>query len=75
MARPALLLAAATEGELRGADGASLAGAGPSVIALTASDPAPVVAAMRDAGRRLDVAARVTVLSPRNFGTRVDVRP
>jgi len=66
------VMAAALDG---GADGASLAGAGPSVIALTASDPAPVVAAMRDAGRRLDVAARVTVLSPRNFGTRVDVRP
>jgi homoserine kinase len=57
-----------------GADGACLAGAGPSILALTARDPAPVTAALGDAARGLAVAGTVLVLRPRNFGSRVEVR-
>lgn len=57
-----------------GADGACLAGAGPSILALTARDPAPVSTALRDAAGRLAVAGTVLVLRPRNFGSRVEVR-
>jgi homoserine kinase len=57
-----------------GADGACLAGAGPSILALTARDPSPVGAALRDAAQRLAVAGTVLVLRPRNFGSRVEVR-
>jgi homoserine kinase len=58
-----------------GADGACLAGAGPSVLALTARDPAPVAAALRAAAAELGVAGELMLLRPRNFGSRVDVRP
>ena len=56
-----------------GASGSCLAGAGPSVLALTPIDPAPVVQALERTAADLDVAGRVIVLRPRNFGTRVDV--
>jgi homoserine kinase len=58
-----------------GAEGACLAGAGPSVLALCAHDPAPVAAAMEAAAARLDVLGDVLRLRPRNFGARVEVRP
>jgi homoserine kinase len=57
-----------------GADGACLAGAGPSVLALSARDPVPVAAAMQTAAQRMDVAGTVLLLRPRNFGARVEVR-
>jgi homoserine kinase len=57
-----------------GADGACLAGAGPSILALTARDPSPVSGALRDAAAHLAVAGTVLVLRPRNFGSRVEVR-
>jgi homoserine kinase len=56
-----------------GASGAALAGAGPSVLALTPLDPAPIVAAMAEAGAGAGVAGQTMVLPPRNYGTRVDV--
>ena len=65
------LIAAAYEG---GADGACVAGSGPSILALCAREPAPVSAAMAEAARRLSVPGVVMVLRPRNFGSRVDVR-
>ncbi|HVC42941.1 MAG TPA: homoserine kinase [Candidatus Saccharimonadales bacterium] len=58
-----------------GASGAALAGAGPSVMALTPLDPEPIVAAMTGAAARAGVAGRTMVLPPRNYGTRVDVSP
>jgi homoserine kinase len=58
-----------------GASGAALAGAGPSVIALTPLDPAPITAAMSATATAEGVAGRTMVLSPRNYGTRVDVSP
>ncbi|MBJ7609914.1 MAG: homoserine kinase [Candidatus Dormibacteraeota bacterium] len=58
-----------------GADGACLAGAGPSILALTARDPAPLTAALSAAAARLSVEGSVLVLRPRNFGSRVEVRP
>jgi homoserine kinase len=58
-----------------GASGAALAGAGPSVIALTPLAPEPVVAAMAGAAARAGVAGQTMVLPPRNYGTRVDVSP
>jgi homoserine kinase len=57
-----------------GADGACLAGAGPSILALTARDPAPVTAALTAAAARLGVPGAVLLLRPRNFGARVEVR-
>jgi homoserine kinase len=57
-----------------GADGACLAGAGPSILALTARDPSPVSVALRGAAEQLAVAGTVLVLRPRNFGSRVEVR-
>lgn len=66
------LIAAAYDG---GADGACLAGAGPSILALTARDPGPVAEALRAAASRLGVPGDVLLLRPRNFGARVDVRP
>jgi homoserine kinase len=65
------LIEAAYDG---GADGACLAGAGPSILALTARDPSPVSAALRGTAERLAVAGTVLVLRPRNFGSRVEVR-
>lgn len=58
-----------------GASGAALAGAGPSVIALTPLDPAPIVAAMAAAAASAGVAGTTMVLAARNYGTRVDVSP
>jgi homoserine kinase len=65
------LIAAAYDG---GADGACLAGAGPSIVALCARDPAPVADALRSAAERLAVPGTVMHLRPRNFGARVEVR-
>ena len=56
-----------------GASGAALAGAGPSVIALTPLDSAAIVAAMAQAAADAGVAGQTMVLPPRNYGTRVDV--
>jgi homoserine kinase len=56
-----------------GAAGAALAGAGPSVVALTPLDPEPITAAMQRAAAAAGVAGSTMVLSPRNYGTRVDV--
>jgi len=58
-----------------GASGAALAGAGPSVIALTPLDPAPVAAAMSATAATKGVAGQTMILSPRNYGSRVDVSP
>jgi homoserine kinase len=58
-----------------GAAGAALAGAGPSVIALTPLDPEPITAAMSGAAAVAGVEGRIMVLPPRNYGTRVDVSP
>lgn len=57
-----------------GADGACLAGAGPSILALTARDPEPVTSALTAAADRLGVPGTVMRLRPRNFGSRVDLR-
>jgi homoserine kinase len=57
-----------------GADGACLAGAGPSVLALTARDPTPVENALLAAADSLGVPGSVLRLRPRNFGARVEVR-
>jgi homoserine kinase len=56
-----------------GADGACLAGAGPSVLALCARDPQPVAAAMEAAAAKAGVAGTALHLRPRNFGARVEV--
>jgi homoserine kinase len=56
-----------------GASGASLAGAGPSVIALTPLDPEPVGDAMALAALHAQVPGEIMYLSPQNYGTRVDV--
>jgi homoserine kinase len=58
-----------------GASGAALAGAGPSVIALTPLNPESIVAAMAAAAASAGVAGQTMVLAPRNYGTRVDVSP
>ncbi len=57
-----------------GADGACLAGAGPSVLALCSRDPQPVGAAMQAAAERLTVPGTALTMRPRNFGARVEVR-
>jgi homoserine kinase len=57
-----------------GAAGACLAGAGPSILALTPLDPAPVEAALTETAGQLNVPGRVVRLRPRNFGARVEVR-
>src|SRR6202140_568588 len=58
-----------------GASGAALAGAGPSVIALTPLDPEPIAVAMAEAASGAGVSGGTMVLAPRNYGTRVDVSP
>lgn len=68
-AAPALVAAAYSGG----AAGACLAGAGPSILALTAVDPAAVAGALRNTAADLGVAGEVLHLRPRNFGARVDV--
>jgi homoserine kinase len=67
----AALIEAAYRG---GADGACLAGAGPSILALCARDPSPVETAMRETAAGLGVAGVTMRLRPRNFGARVEVR-
>jgi homoserine kinase len=57
-----------------GAAGAALAGAGPSVIALTPLDPAPVMAAFETTAAAHAVAGRAMVVEVRNYGTRVDLK-
>lgn len=57
-----------------GADGACLAGAGPSVLALCSRDPEPVASAMKETAARLGVPGTVLRMRPRNFGARVEVR-
>lgn len=64
-ALPALIDAAVGAG----ARGAALSGAGPSVVALTDSDPAPVAEAMQGCG----VAGSVITSRVRNWGARVEV--
>src|ERR1017187_276897 len=66
----ASLLEAAYQG---GADGACLAGAGPSVMALCAHDPEPVAAALQATADELGMPGVVLRLRPRNFGARVEV--
>lgn len=56
-----------------GADGACLAGAGPSVLALCSRDPEPVQKALQATADRLSVPGTVLILRPRNFGARVEV--
>jgi homoserine kinase len=58
-----------------GADGVCLAGAGPSVLALSAQGTAEVEAAFTTTASRLHVDGEVMVLRVRNFGARVDVAP
>ena len=58
-----------------GASGAALAGAGPSVIALTPLDPQPIGSAMQTAAAAAGVPGQIMILPPRNYGTRVDVSP
>jgi len=60
------IVAAANEA---GASGAALAGAGPSVIALTPLAPEPIVLAMEGAAAEAGVAGQTMVLPPRNYGT------
>jgi homoserine kinase len=57
-----------------GADGACLAGAGPSVLALCARDPEPIGAALQATADRLSVPGTVLTMRPRNYGARVEVR-
>lgn len=58
-----------------GAAGAALAGAGPSVAALSTSGHQHVADAMRQRAAELGVAGTVLVLEPRNYGARVDLKP
>jgi len=58
-----------------GACGAALAGAGPSIVALTVLDTPSVEAAMARAAAAAEVPGVSMVLAPRNFGTRVEVSP
>jgi homoserine kinase len=62
---PALIDAAMSAG----ARGAALSGAGPSVVALTDGDPAPVADALQGCG----VAGSIITSRVRNWGARVDV--
>ena len=58
-----------------GASGAALAGAGPSLIALTPLDPGPIGEAMARAAVKAHIAGDVMHLPVQNYGTRVDVSP
>jgi len=58
-----------------GAAGAALAGAGPSIVALTPLDPTPVVAGLRVAAVEAQIDGETLTLDVRNWGTRVDVKP
>jgi homoserine kinase len=67
----AALISAAREA---GAAGAALAGAGPSIIALTPLDPGPIGEAMTAKARGHGMPGSASVFSVRNYGTRVDLR-
>jgi homoserine kinase len=54
---------------------AALSGAGPTVIALTAKDPAPVISSMETAAKAASLSGKAMVVGLRNYGSRVDVRP
>jgi homoserine kinase len=56
-----------------GAAGACLAGAGPSVMALTPLDPTPVTQAMEERAIRDNIPGQTLAVRVRNFGSRVDV--
>ena len=58
-----------------GAAGAALAGAGPSVVALSIGDHAAVVAALERTAAGHGVTGGALTLAPRNFGARVNVHP
>ena len=58
-----------------GAAGAALAGAGPSIVALTPLDPTPIAAGLQAAADQEGIDGETLVLDVRNYGTRVDVRP
>jgi len=64
------LMAAAREA---GAAGAALAGAGPSVVALTARDHDAVAGALERAAAQQHVPGHAVTLAVRNYGARVDV--
>lgn len=70
-ALPALIAAARDAG----AAGAALAGAGPSVVALTAERDDDVASALQRTADVHGVAGTVMRLAVRNFGARVDVGP
>lgn len=70
MPAAAHLMAAAREA---GAAGAALAGAGPSVVALTASEPDAVVGALERAASQHHLAGHAVTFEVRNYGARVDV--
>ncbi len=57
-----------------GAAGAALAGGGPSVLALTPLDPAPVEAALQSEAQAAGISGQTLVADVRNWGTRVDLR-
>jgi homoserine kinase len=71
---PALLpmIAAARDA---GAAGAALAGAGPSVVALSVADHETVAAALHRSAAEHGVTGTALVLAPRNYGARMDLRP
>jgi homoserine kinase len=54
---------------------AALSGAGPTVIALTAKDPAPVVSSMESVAKGAGLPGRTMVVGLRNYGSRVDIKP
>ena len=56
-----------------GAAGAALAGAGPSVVALTVRDPDAVAGALEQAAATRGVAGHAVTFEVRNYGARVDV--
>lgn len=58
-----------------GAAGAALAGAGPSVVALSVGDHAAVASALELAAAEHGVTGGAVTLAPRNFGARVDLHP
>lgn len=58
-----------------GALGAALSGAGPTVLALVESDSERVACAMRDAWRKLEIAARTWILDIERYGAHVEIIP
>ncbi|MBV8196094.1 MAG: homoserine kinase [Candidatus Dormibacteraeota bacterium] len=68
---PRLIAAARAAGAL----GAALAGAGPSIVALSVRDHDSVTAALRREAESLQLSGDVMVVAPRNYGARVDLKP